>query len=370
MSTTNHPPTTDGSIPLPTDPQALFDHVALDDPTEPRQHPLPGHTSDLSWDDVTPPESVPTTETAAAVALAERLLERVRSHEGFGHHVDIADSIIDFANDHRDDDATPDYWRRRAYQLGPRQINTHSIHAEEDRDDPDVPDDGVTPSMVEKAQTIISWACAEFDNKFLRDVRQSLTTEHAERWTDAAAAARRRRDGAKLLAALPETVNGWQLVPTPANAIAYAGPATTSSGDERATDPDAPDHAIAVLFESDDYIRLFTVPADNYDHINPARVNRIEYDDLVTYRRWRLANPDSWPDGAATLLEHLTGVAPSDEATPCPEAATSSLASIHAQQPTDAITAATDAFDDITADPPTPSDDIQRDKQQAGIADF
>jgi hypothetical protein len=296
--------------PIPTSPSGLFELLDIDNPRAAAADEN-GFSVDVGWQDVETPEAVSKTAKEAEIDFAERILEYAISHEDFGHHRKLSESITDFANDHRDDDATPDFWRQRAYQLGPSQLNMGRIVAEEDCDDPDVPADGPTTSQYEKARLIIAWAGTVFPTQKLHALEKELAAGQANRWADAYEETVDRKEAAAFLADLPDEHNGWSRLPSPAEAIAYAGPPTDQSGTVK-TDTDA-DGEFILLFLGDGYHRLFTLDFDEYHRINPATVDSIDTHEIKCHRRDRVGNPESWTDGARQLLDHINGASWPDE---------------------------------------------------------
>jgi hypothetical protein len=360
----NSTQSTDAS--LPTTPPDLFDLLGIDNP-DTLDDADNGLAVGVEWQDVETPESVPMGEREAEVAFAERILEFAISHDDFGHHRDISDAITSFANAHRDDDSTPDYWRKRAYQLGPKQLNMGRITAQEDRDDPDVPDDSVTASQYEKARVIIAWAGSVFDTNRLDALEKELATEQAEAWADAYQEAQQDRRAATFLVDPPEEYSGWKRLPSPADTIAYAGPPTNQS-DEYDPDADAEGEFI-LLFRGDGYHRLLTFDFAEYERINPATTDTIDTHDIKRERRHRIGNPESWTEAGQMLLDHLEGAAWPDDSTTAPDEAMTPAARSHDQRNATIVTTLLKEDSDLI-DAAAPATEETTDEGQAGLEDF
>jgi hypothetical protein len=347
----------------PTAPPDLFDRLGIDTPEEVSED-THGFTVDVEWQDVETPSNVPEGEKEAEINLAERILRFALTHTDYGHHRSVSEGLTTFANNHRENDDTPEYWRKRAYQLSPQELNGCSLTAQEDRDGADVPGEGPTASMYEKARVIIAWAGEAFGPETVRELEQELAQEQAEEWIEAMEETREDREAATFLTTLPGELNGWHALPTLENAIAYAGPPTTQSGDiDESADADG---EFIVLFYGDGYHRLFTYDFSDYHLFNPGTVDELDTHSIKGERRRRVGNPETWLKGVQMLLDHIDAAPGPAEPNPVPEPADTPRAKINHERPTSAIEAAIDAFDDLT--PPGGPDDT--DPEQAGLGDF
>lgn len=320
---------------------AVTDHIGgpLDSAVEER---TPGWvTASVAWSDVSRPDSIPSTDSETNVALAEQILEMALSDSRFGHHRSLSESVTDFANAHRHDDDTPDYWRRRAYQLGPDELNFGRIeHTGETPDEQDqseaAQETALTQQQREKAKTVLAWAGDTFDRSELRSLANDLAVEYAMAWVNAKARLEQQHSAADFLLTLPDEYGDWQRVPSPENAIAYAGPPTTQGGDVE-MDSDA-DGDILLLFDDGEYHRCFKLPFDTYATVNPAITDEVLTDEARSARRGRLATPESWLDGAASLLDHMADTAwPEHSSSVLPNATESPKVWVAGEDPTTAI---------------------------------
>lgn len=285
-------------VTVPTTPAKLFE--AVDNPD-----PMAAPDSALSWEQIPRPDEVPSTVLGVERDVAELLIDHARSHSDYGHHRYLSNALIEWAGEYRDDDA-PDYWRPCAFNLSSWELNTGTLEptAGDEVTEADVPEE-----VTKKARTIISWTSEIFDKSINTLVGDQIRKQYAEYWADSLSEYETRRVGRLFLENAPELCNGWVRLHSPPNALVYAGldaPSTTATKEEQ-DEGDEP--AVAILFESGGYVRLFTLELDAYAKFTMDTCQRIEYDDIdLENRRERISNPESWAEGATDLLDHMTAI--------------------------------------------------------------
>lgn len=245
-----------------TDPDALFANKVGAATTYRRE--------DLNVDDAPP------TTDAYLLALSRRCLELGLSQ--LGHHENIRQSMEQWVDAVGGTEADPGYFRRCVFSLTPSERNGRALEGDEEL-------------LAQKSETVTSWAVATFGERAVQRCQAELEREYVQRWTEAADALTRRQRGQQLLGERPETVNGWELVESPDDSLAYYGMT-------------ADDGRVVVLFESDEHVRLWVFQPVEYA-TEVRHLDVLEADAVRQSRARRLANPESWVDGAADLKSHL-----------------------------------------------------------------
>lgn len=265
---------------IPTAPETLFE-LSGDDPLLQNRH------TTLDWDAIPEPPELSRGEDLYR-DLANRLLTHARTSPEYGHHVDVSRSLTDWANQYRDSEDAPDYWRPMAFKLSPKEINQGRVS-----DDGGAPEEGELSIPQKKARTVLAWASEVFDESLDELVGKDIRAEHMDHWEQQVESTIRTRQGIQFLSTPPAYCNGWVRLRSPSNSLVYAG-------------YDDGEPIVAVLFESDEFTRLFTADVDEYRQFARPECHRIEYDEFdTTVRRERLSNPDSWVEGAYDLLKYI-----------------------------------------------------------------
>jgi len=223
--------------------------------------------------------NIPPTTDAHVITLSRRCLELGLSQ--LGHHEDIRQSMEQWVDAVGGTEADPGYFRQCVFSLTPSERNGRALEGDEEL-------------LAQKAETVTSWAVATFGERAVQRCQAELEREYVQRWTEAADALARRQRGQQLLDERPETVNGWELVESPGDSLAYYGMT-------------ADDGHVVVLFESDGHVRLWAFQPVEYAtevrHLDVLIANAVRQS-----RARRLANPESLVDGAADLKSYLVSL--------------------------------------------------------------
>lgn len=274
----------------------------------------------VSWSDLANPERLPVTDAEAKVELAESILAHANADRELGHPIDVGDAIINYANEVHDQTGYPDCFRRRAYELTRKELSRHTLSPTDSDADGSTETEEPVSEVIEKATLINTWGVQRYGEETIGDLVAELESEYVDRWAEHIGDLRKTIDAQQFLVTLPPVVNGWTRLKAPENAIAYVGPADEASAN-RLDDESEP--VVALLFESDDFVRFYTIAADDYRRYSPKETDSIEYgDEVVDDRLVRVSNPESWLDAAGDLLK-LARTTPAEGPTTEPDTVSS-----------------------------------------------
>lgn len=227
------------------------------------------------------------------ILTGEYILEKLVSADEFGHHANVTDELVEWAQENKHNDDISDDLLNAVYKLSSTEINFGSLFdPTKEFDDPSEME-AEREAAVLKARALMAFCDTTgrrgVYGKAEKQAQQQIESEEEQRKEE-----QRRKDQAKrVLSDPPAEINNFQLVETPIDeVVAYNGFFNN-------------DPTVIALYKDSEYVRIRAFPHENWEEIDWNMDSVCDYMTDEVYSTPTGSTPETLQEGASQLIDWL-----------------------------------------------------------------